>query len=79
MGTPTIIILKNNNIRIIIMIVSKILSPSEISGSHTSLDKTYSPMPSQAPIDFSLEAAILVKEAKTQLPLMERNRITHWV
>lgn len=60
MGRLTIIILKNNDIRIIIMIISKILSPSEKSGSHSSLGKTYSPMPSQAPIDFIVEAAILV-------------------
>lgn len=62
MGRLTIIILKNNNMRIMIMIISKILSPSEISGSHTSLGKTYFPMPFQAPIDFIVEAAILINQ-----------------
>lgn len=62
MSRLTIIILKNNNMRIIIIISSKILSPSEISGSHTSLGKTYLPRPVQAPLDFIVEAAILANQ-----------------
>lgn len=60
------------------MIIIKIISPSEMSGSHMSLGKIYLLKPFQNPIDVIVEAAImLIKEAKTQLSLMERNRIAH--
>lgn len=49
-----------------------------MSGSHMSLGKIYLLKPFQNPIDVIVEAAImLIKEAKTQLSLMERNRIAH--
>lgn len=59
-------------VRIIIMIISKILSPSEISGSHTSPGKIYLPVPSQGPAwvsQGSLDPAASVG----------RRKITHWV
>lgn len=55
--------IKHNNIyRIIIMIISKILSPSESSGSHTSLGRIYLPMSSQDTLDFIVEVAVLVNQ-----------------
>lgn len=44
------------------MIISKILSPSESSGSHTSLGRTYLPMSSQDTLDFIVEVAVLVNQ-----------------
>lgn len=62
------------------MIIIKMIFPSEISGSHMSLGKIYLLKPFQNPTDVTVEAAILlIKEAKTQLSLMERNRIARWV
>lgn len=44
------------------MIIIKIISPLEMSGSHTSLGKIYLPKPSQNPIDFIVEATILINQ-----------------
>ena len=62
------------------MIIIKIFSLSEMCRSHMALGKIYLLKPSQNPIDVIVKAAILlITEAKTQLSLMERNRIAHWV